>query len=100
MKPQDVLTDGAETYAEKNDDYGDSWRLAGELLWAMSGDDDIVLESVDDVIRFGLWTRRMDKMIRAFNGEFRADELNFESIFDTHKDESVYTAMHASLLED
>jgi hypothetical protein len=48
----------------------------------------------------GLFTRRLDKMIRAFNAEFVVDELNFESTTDAHEDESTYGAMHASLLRE
>lgn len=98
--PQDLLRNGADVYEEKNEDYGDSWKLAGRLLWQMADEAEITLETEEDFIRFGLWTRRMDKIIRAFNGEFVAEEMHFESIQDSHSDEMVYASMHGSLSEN
>jgi hypothetical protein len=97
--PTEILRDGAETYEEKNDDYGDSWRLVGEFLWLLSNDG-IELKTKEDFISFGLYTRRLDKIARSFNGEFNDDELNFESVIDSHTDESVYAAMHAANQND
>jgi hypothetical protein len=97
--PEDILFDGAETYRDKNDDYGDSWRQVGEFLYELSGGE-ITLDSKQDFISFGLFTRRLDKMARAFNGEFNDDSLNFESVVDSHEDESIYAAMHASNQHD
>jgi hypothetical protein len=102
--PQEILTENAQTYDEKNDDYGDSWRLVGETLslWCRhAGADELVFPTDSETLNsLGLFTRRLDKIIRAFNGEFLADELNFESIRDSHADESTYAAMHASLLAE
>lgn len=92
--PIDVLVDGADTYERKNDDYGDSWRQVGEFLYKLSGGEGITLETKEDFVSFGLFTRRLDKLARSFNGEFVADDMNFESIEDAHADESVYAAMH------
>lgn len=97
MNPEEILKEGAKTYRKKEDDYGESWKLTGHLIWDMVQDDKIVLESPQDVIRFGLYTRRMDKIVRSINGEFTSGGMNYESIFDSHRDESVYAAMHASL---
>lgn len=94
--PEDILFDSAETYREKNDDYGDSWRQVGEFLYELA-DGEVTLDSKEDFISFGLFTRRLDKMARAFNGEFNSEDLNFESVVDSHEDESVYSAMAASL---
>lgn len=96
-EPQDILQRGSETYATKNDDYGDSWRQVGEVL-RMFGGDTIELETTEDHISYGLYTRRLDKFARAFHGEFVADEMNHEPVVDAHEDEMVYAAMHASLL--
>lgn len=100
MPVPERLRDGAETYEEKNDDYGDSWQTVGEILWELGGEEPIVLESPEDVISFGLFVRRFDKLARAFNGEFRAEDLNFESIVDSHEDESVYAMMSAELRDE
>jgi hypothetical protein len=96
MEPQDILADGAETYEEKNDDYGDSWRLVGQFLYNLTDGEGITLETPEDFISFGLYTRRLDKVARGFNGEFLSEDLNFEPVTDSHEDESVYGAMHAS----
>lgn len=95
-QPQDFLADGAETYERKNDDYGDSWRLTGEIMWLILGEQPLTLETPEDFIRFGLWTRRLDKFCRAMHGEFVSDDVNYESIQDNHRDDMVYAAMHAS----
>ena len=97
--PSTLLHDLADVYESKNDDYGNSWEVAGQLLWQMADGESIELESAEDVIRFGLWTRRMDKIVRAFNGEHRTDDLNHESVMDTHADEAVYAVMQATLSE-
>lgn len=96
MEPDDILFDGAETYHEKNDDYGDSWRKIGKIMHMLANGRPITLDTPEDHISYGLFTRRMDKIARAFNGEFCADEMKFESVQDAHEDEAVYAAMHAS----
>lgn len=95
-EPDDILFDGAETYEKKQSDYGDSWRKIGYIFHLLANGHSIELETVEDHISYGLFTRRMDKIARAFNGEFLADEMNYESIEDAHEDESVYAAMAAS----
>lgn len=102
--PDEILAKNAETYRKKNDDYGDSWRLAGETLslWLRhAGLDEISVSTDPDTLNsIGLFTRRLDKLIRAFNAEFVVDELNFESTQDAHEDGSTYAAMHAALLAE
>jgi hypothetical protein len=100
--PEEILRDGAETYQSKNKDYGDSWRLVGKTIamWLQhAGKDELTIpadkESWNSI---GLFTRRLDKLVRAFNAEFIVDELNYESTADAHTDEAVYGAMHASLI--
>lgn len=103
-QPDEILTANAETYRAKNKDYGDSWRLAGKTvaLWLQhAGVEEVSLLADEDTWNsVGLFTRRLDKMIRSFNAEFVVDELNFESTADAHEDESTYGAMHASLLRE
>lgn len=94
-QPGDVLQGGADTFSDKQEDYGDSWRMVGRFLHELAGDEGVRLETEEDFISFGLFTRRLDKIARAFNGEFLADDMNFESIADSHEDEMVYAAMHA-----
>jgi hypothetical protein len=96
----DILNGGAEVFEEKNDDYGDSWRLVGEFLWLLTDEEGVELTSKDDFISFGLYTRRLDKLARGFNGDLLADDLNFEAVQDSHEDESVYAAMHAALASE
>lgn len=96
MRPQELLADGAETYERKNDDYGDSWRKVGEILHNLADGEPVVLSSAEDHIAYGLLTRRLDKVARAYHGELLAEEQNFESVADSHEDEMVYAAMSAS----
>lgn len=100
LDPEDFLFDGAETYESKNEDYGDSWRKVGIILHLLANREPITLETPRDHISYGLFTRRLDKLARAYHAEFRADELNHEPTIDAHKDDMVYAAMHASLLND
>ena len=91
----DTLIDGAETFEEKSEDYGMSWKLIGEILLMLNEGEPLTLETKEDFVSFGLFTRRLDKVARAFNGEFRQDDLNFESVADSHMDSAVYAAMSA-----
>lgn len=100
MGVADILRKGAEVYETKNQDYGDSWRKVGESMALWSNNRPVVLRTPNDFIRFALFARRLDKMIRAFNGEFHAESINHESMKDSHQDESVYAAMHASTYEE
>lgn len=102
--PDEILRENAQTYKDKNSDYGDSWRLVGKTLsmWLEhSGVDELTLLADEGTWNsIGLFTRRLDKMIRSFNAQFVVDELNFESTADAHEDESTYAAMHASLIRE
>lgn len=102
--PDEILQQNGETYQDKNDDYGDSWRLVGETLalWleAAGEDDATVPADPDTLASLGLFTRRLDKIIRAFNAEIIGGELNYESVMDAHTDESTYAAMHAALTQE
>jgi hypothetical protein len=102
--PDEILRQNAETYQDKNADYGDSWRLAGKTLamWLQhAGMEDVTLPADEDTWNsIGLFTRRLDKLVRSFNAEFVVDELNFESTADAHEDESTYAAMAASLTRE
>lgn len=100
MNPEDILRENAETYQQKNADYGESWYAIGKILHGLTKGEPITLETPEDFVSFGLFTRRMDKFARAFTGEFLDHELNFESICDSHEDESTYAAIHASLFSE
>jgi len=91
----EILTDGADTFAEKTEDYGESWKKIGEMLLMLNDGEPIQLETKEDFVSFGLFTRRLDKFARALNGEFCTKDLNFESVADAHEDEMVYAAMSA-----
>lgn len=92
----EILSDGATTYEKKNADYGESWRNIGHILFMLANEQPVVLETPEDWIAAGLFTRRMDKLARSFNGEFLTESMNFESAIDADEDESVYAAMQAS----
>ena len=100
MEPNEILTSGAETYEKKTRDYGSSWRAIGDILSIMAHGEPIVLETKEEIIAFGLFTRRLDKLSREFFGTFFTDEMNFEGPIDSAEDESVYAAMSACNLRD
>jgi hypothetical protein len=98
-EPDELHEKAAEMYRQKNEDYGESWKLAGETLaqWCEELDVESVPTDRDSMISLGLFFQRFHKLTRAFNGEFAQDELNHESVFDSHHDEGTYAEMHASL---
>jgi|APHM01.1.fsa_nt_gi hypothetical protein len=98
-EPDELHERAAEMYRQKNEDYGESWKLAGETLsqWCEELDVESVPTDRESMISLGLFFQRFHKLTRAFNGEFAQDELNHESVFDSHHDEATYAEMHASL---
>ncbi|UBF22748.1 hypothetical protein M1M38_gp055 [Halorubrum tailed virus 27] len=96
----DILRDGGDTFEKKTQDYGQSWRSVGHIIREMAHDEPIVLDSPEEIIAFGLFTRRLDKLSREFYGTFFAEDMNFEGPVDSAEDESVYAAMSASNLRD
>jgi hypothetical protein len=104
----EIMEDSKALYDRKNDDYGDSWKLAGKTMamWLRhQGLDELrVPATAPHMNALGLFTRRLDKMIREFNGwmcleegdDFRVDE----TIAETHMDDVPYGAMHAQLAEE
>lgn len=103
-----ILDDARDLYERKNNDYGDSWKLTGKTLalWCEHQGIDTLRIPVNDhtMISLGLFTRRLDKMIREFNGWFileEGDELQVdESIMETHTDDAPYSAMHTQVAEE
>lgn len=99
--PHAILKEGGDVYKTKNEDYGDSWRDVGRILHLLADGETIELETVQDHISYGLFTRRLDKLARAYHGEFIDDDPNHEPVVDAHEDEMVYAAMSATnLLSD
>lgn len=101
----DVLADSTDLYERKNADYGDSWQLVGKTmaLWLdHQGVDELTIPTDAHTLNsFGLFTRRLDKMLREFNGWFVADEMQVsEAIAETHQDDVPYAAMHTQLAEE
>lgn len=98
-QPEEILAEGSETYRSKNEDYGDSWRKVGEILHLLADGEPVVLETPRDHVSYGLFTRRLDKLARAYHGEFLGDDPNHEPVVDAHEDDMVYAAMSASNLQ-
>lgn len=102
---EEVMVDAHGLYQRKNADYGDSWRLVGKTLalWCEhQGVDELTIPVHPTALNsFGLFTRRLDKMIRHFNGEFLTDDLRVdESIAETTEDQVPYAAMHTQIVEE
>lgn len=101
----DILEESTDLYESKEDDYGKSWRLAGEALEMILKQQGVeTLEiPVDSTYlnSFGLFFRRFDKFSRAFNGTFVKDEMDVdESVPETQRDQVPYAAMHTLLAEE
>lgn len=96
QSPDEILAGLAETHREKEADYGAAWKTVGHMLYLLAGEEPVEIDSPEDWIRIGLYYERLIKIARAFNGEFVAEEMNFEAIRDSHEDDAVYAVMHAS----
>lgn len=94
-RAQDLMEEAIGTYEQKNADYGESWKNIGHILHGLAQGEPVVLETPEDFIAIGLFTRRLDKLSRSFNAEFVADEMNFESGVDADTDDIPYAAMQA-----
>lgn len=102
---EEILQESIDLYSRKNDDYANSWRLTGETiaLWLEREDiDQLEIEANTKLIAMGLYTRRLDKMIRSFmqmfahEGEVQVDE----SIVETTEDQVPYAAMQTAIAEE
>lgn len=97
--PDEVLRSNAELFEQKNEDYGSSWRLAGETMaqWA----EEMEIEQIDPtderkMISLGLYFQRLHKITRSFNLEFGSGDPNNEPVAESHEDESTYAGIHTS----
>jgi hypothetical protein len=103
--PAEVLESAKTLYEDKEEDYGASWRLTGEILSEIiktQGKEEITIPAEPEyLIAFGLYTRRLDKLVRSFNGTFIADEMNVdESVTETVKDQAPYAAMQTTIAQE
>lgn len=101
----EIMEDSRDLYERKNNDYGDSWKLTGKTLalWCEHNGLDELRIPVNEytMISLGLFTRRLDKMIRHFNAEFLTDDLQVdESVVETTEDQVPYAAMHTQIAEE
>jgi len=97
--PDEVLRSNAELFEQKNEDYGGSWRLAGETIafWAeQMGFDPLDPADQRQMISMGLYFQRLHKITRAMNLEFGSGDPNNEPIAESHEDESTYAGIHTS----
>jgi len=99
--PGELLEQFSDLYAGKEDEYAESWRIAGETisLWAEEMEIKEIPTDPESMVSFGLFFQRFHKLARAFNEEF-GDAPDSVSPFDSHRDEVVYGAMAASLFEE
>lgn len=91
----EILEESQLVYNAKEGDYGRSWQKSGEILHHIADGEPVVLESPEDWIAVGLFTRRMDKITRSFNSEMLGEEMNFEAGVDSDKDSIPYAGMQA-----
>jgi len=100
--PTTLLEEAKTLYSKKEDDYGESWKLTGEILSKIikqQGNDELVIPAEPEyLIALGLYTRRLDKLVRSFNGTFMKDALKVdESVEETVEDQIPYAAMQATV---
>ena len=88
-----------DTFVKKNNDYGNSYILAGNTI-KMWFPDGLVLDSHIKVTYFQLLTRMLDKLIRTSNLVLRSktEQVADEKAYQTIADNGVYSFMTAELL--
>jgi len=104
-KPRQILEEAQELHRQKEQDYGESWRLTGEimaLILQRQGKEEITIPAEPEALSaFGLYTRRLDKFTRSFLGTFTDDELEVdETVPETTKDSVPYAAMQTALARE
>jgi len=102
---EEILNDSEELFSRKEEDYGESWKLTGRILSLIieqQGKEEITIPSEPEyLISLGLYTRRLDKLVRSFNATFIQGELEVdESVPETVEDQVPYAAMQTSVAED
>jgi hypothetical protein len=75
-----------DTYRKKNQNYGNSWQLTGQIL-ALAFPNGVMLDTPRKFIVIGMVTRMLDKILRYANLELttetdRVGEKSSESAFD------------------
>jgi len=100
-KPSDVLKEVAEEQQAKNADYGDSWQKTGELKEVLAGGELPHIETANEAVMDGLYTRMLDKLSRGYTLAFLNDgrEVDDEALADTFRDLAGYAAMAAAEFE-
>ena len=96
--PETILEESKQLYEAKNDDYGDSWKLVGKIISLMleeADEDELTIPNTPEhFIALSLYVRRLDKMIREFNGTFLKDDFEVdEDLSETTIDQVPYAAM-------
>lgn len=94
----EVIKDSEKLFKCKEEDYGESWRLTGKILVTIleqQDEDELVIPADPKALSaFGLFTRKIDKLVRSFNGVFIQDELEVdENLAETAQDQIPYDAM-------
>jgi len=99
-EPDTLLRESADLYERKNEDYGEAWRLAGEMIALWAGENDV--EAIDpsdpqQMVALNLYVQRLHKIIRGLTQEFGDPETepNNEAVAESHQDEGVYAHLHA-----
>lgn len=103
--PGKIMEQSKSLYEKKNQDYGDSWRLTGEIVATIlnqQGEKTLEIPAEPEYISaFALYVRRLDKVVRSFNGTFISGDLEVdESVEETITDQVPYAAMHAALAQE
>lgn len=100
-----ILDDSADLFARKEEDYGESWRLTGKILSLIikqQDEDEITIPAEEEYLTaLGLYTRRLDKLVRSFNGTFMKEKFEVdESVEETVQDQVPYSAMHTRVVQE
>lgn len=90
----EILRKGADTYEERNQVYGDSYKVYGAVMKAMFPDGLPDFATVADFNRLGVFNMIVSKLMRY------ASNIGNGGHFDSALDLSVYAAMLAELTEE
>ena len=89
-------------YQQKEADYGQSWQKTGVILNTLFSDKEIKLKDPVDFNVLAIFVRVLDKISRASNLYFVADEtqVKTETLTETLADAGVYMFMLAQLVSE
>jgi len=98
-----VMEEGVKLFSNKNDDYGDAYVLASDVMQILVPDKSKVVTRTQQIVYHNMYVI-VCKLLRAcnllFNEKFGEQKVNDEAIADSLRDGGVYFNMIAEVVDD